>query len=561
MTRWLFKSRRPISLFFIVCILHGNSSCYYYTYRSDLNPTMEKLDYLRSSPDYLILHQNKSAWNMHNVTINKDAQTMTGTLRELPTDHQKYETTKPYPGSTNRYIKSHKKFGATPQVINEVHIYTKDLQALATGSEVVIPLSAISKIDVYDPDTGATTASWVLGSLGFGGGGLGLLVMVIVLLTSCPFLYIDNGNEYVFAGEIFGGAIFQSIERDDYLLLPQLKTEGEIKMFIANKLKEQQFINKIELMQIGHAPGVKALADRYGKVHAVSRPQMPLSAKANGFDISGEMKKLDSTYFAFDRTEGKDYFNEVVLTFPKPAGSSEGHLVLNGKNSLWGDYVFGEFTNLFGAQYMPWVEKQNKKTDDPNWALDQGLAMKAFVEVNGEWKYIDQVDLVGPLASRDIVVPIDLAGHSGNEVKVKLTAGFMMWELDFAGLDFSQDNGLDVKYYSPSSAITHDGKDARPSLSETDTNYLAQPNVGDDVSIVFSVEQKPGLEYNYVFHSRGYYNHVREYEGLPDISELVSFRKEGRFSNFSKEKFDELNEVMKVAELSARAPEVSSNSN
>jgi hypothetical protein len=185
--------------------------------------------------------------------------------------------------------------------------------------------------------------------------------------------------------------------------------------------------------------------------------------------------------------------------------------------------------------------------------------MKVYVEIDGKWEYADQADLVGPLAFRNMVVPINLSKHTGQEVRIKLSAGFMLWELDYAGLDFSDDSEVEKRIIQATTALTQDSVDVRKQLSTVDQSYLEQLMTGDAMTAEFRFEEEPGLAYDYVLYSRGYYNHVREYEGLPEVTTLLSFKKDGKFSEFSKEKFDEMQEIMKVAEISAsvkRDPEL-----
>ncbi len=550
--------QRGLSLFLIVVVLNSMVGCYYYTYRVDSAPSIAKIDKLKNSPNYIIIHQADQAFNLKNVKVDQQGQILSGVLQALSPDHLKYLETKSHPGSTNRYKKKTKgSVVGTPRVVNEVHFYVKDI-SLNEGEEIAIPLASIEKIEVYDPDTGATTASFFFGGVGIVIGTL-TLVFIIILLTksSCPFVYVNNGDEYVFAGEIYSGAIFQSIERDDYLMLPKIITDQLLDIKVANKLKEQQYINQLGVMQVSHPTETRVLPDRQGAVHLITNQVRLTEAIVDNEDITPLLQHHDSTNFTFNSEKGKDFFNEVTLTFPKSSLSKEGHLVMHAKNSLWGDYLFGEFTKLFGSKYSSWIEKQNKKptVETASWAVDQGLAMKVYVEINNEWKFVDIVDLVGPLAFRDLVVPIDLTNHHSETLKIKLSSGFMMWDLDYVGMDYSADSGMEVKYLNPSQAITNEGENVVTSMMSCDQEYLAQKKTGDEVTVSFplNVVKREGVEYDYILHSRGYYQHVRDYDGSPEITTLLSFKLQGRFSRFSKEKYDEMNQIMQVAEISASA--------
>lgn len=552
------KISKIISWAMIFALLNINFSCYYYTNKIDTHPTTEKLDVLKNSPNYMIIHQGDLAYYLSNVKVDQQNQQLSGVLLALPPDHLKYKDTKPEPGSANRYIKSgsSKKKVYTPHVINEVHLYVHDL-ILQENTSLTIPIALIEKIEVYDPDTGATTASWVFGTIGVVAG-VFVLIIVVVLLTksSCPFIYIDNGEEFVFAGEIYSGAIFKSIERDDYLLLPKT-TRDTLEIIVSNKLKEKQFINQLRLLEVRHPSGTRILPDRLGNAHLIRKPVNISHAEVGLEDVTSLLEHHDNSQFTFNVQHRDDYFNEVIITFPKDDNAKEGHLVLNAKNSLWGDYVFGEFTKLFGKKYTSWVDKQNKKAapDMKGWTADQGLAMKVYIEKGNEWKLVDNVDLVGPLAYRDLVVPINLNGHTSDIIKIKLTAGFMLWDLDYVGMDYSADDGLEVRVINPSSAITHDGENVLAQITSTNEAYLAQKKTGDEayVSFPLGINNTPEVVRNYILHSRGYYNHVREYTQNTQLPTLLSFKLPGRFSKFSKEKLDEMNLLLPVVEISALA--------
>ena len=72
--------------------------------------------------------------------------------------------------------------------------------------------------------------------------------------------------------------------------------------------------------------------------------------------------------------------------------------------------------------------------------------------------------VIGPLASRDVVVPLPLtaADPASPTVDVRLTSGFMFWELDAARLDATPRAALTVHRLAPVSARDHAGADARP---------------------------------------------------------------------------------------------------
>lgn len=256
------------------------------------------------------------------------------------------------------------------------------------------------------------------------------------------------------------------------------------------------------------------------------------------------MQVRDSHMFLFNEGDKEKLKSELLLTFSKSEADKEGKLVLNLKHSLWLDYIYGEFTKLFGSYYNSWAEKQKFESKDKlnRWFFDQELPLKVYVKKNNSWEYVDYVDLIGPLAAaRDVVVPLkQLSAIEGDRIEVKIESGFMFWELDYVGLDVTPNEQVQVQHASSSTALTNKGEDVFGLLAGTDEKYLQQLQVGDQVELNFKAPEPGEKKVSVFLHTRGYYEHIREYEGVPDMLELMAFRKPGKFTSFSKEKYLEL---------------------
>jgi hypothetical protein len=197
-----------ISLVLLVAFLNLVIGCSYY--KVTTTPTdATAIQQMQKNGKYIILHQGNDVWHLKNITINEGKKEMAGIIELLSHDHHAYLHTKP--NATNRYNSS------KDYPIYEVHIYASKNVA-DENSQIKIPLAAISKIEIYDQAVGATIASFVFTSIGIVAG-VFVIAMVILFLTksSCPFVYISNGSSYHFAGEMYGGAIYSSLERDDFM--------------------------------------------------------------------------------------------------------------------------------------------------------------------------------------------------------------------------------------------------------------------------------------------------------------------------------------------------------
>jgi hypothetical protein len=389
--------------------------------------------------------------------------------------------------------------------------------------------------------------------------GIFVLIGIIVLLTksSCPFVYTHNGEGYEFTGETYGGAIFAPLERDDFMPLPSIvPTEEEYRLRITNELKEKQYTNLAELWVVQHPAEAEVLVDNKGIVHTYSQLQAPVQVlSVSGESCLEQVRIKDKASYLFNEDTPDNQPTELILTFDKPAQATQGKLVLHAQNSLWLDYLFGEFTKKFGSYYNTWAAGQKEESYEKlyQWQTGQGIPLSVYLETSRGWELVDHIESVGPLASRDLVVPVNLSGVEVKEqIRLKLASGFMFWEVDYAGIDYTADMPVTLKKCKPATAINEKGQDMSLALSQKDDLYLQQLQPGTAVTITYqpALPAVSGTKLSTFLHTRGYYEHVREYEGAPDIPELISFRKTGRFIEFSKEKYREINQEMKLTAIS-----------
>jgi hypothetical protein len=345
---------------------------------------------------------------------------------------------------------------------------------------------------------------------------------------------------FVFEGETFGGAIMQNQQRDDYMPLPSIKSvEGTYRVLISNELKEKQYTDRANLIVVNHSESEKVLLDKSGQPHVIANPQTPLFAHSLGGDeLSDILREKDRQVFMFNEPDFDE--NALMLQFDKPANAALGKLVFNAKNTLWLDYLFGKFNEKFGDRYNSWMEKRQKDSREERLQkeLENGFPLSVHVKTVDGWKLVDYLHTVGPLADRNFVVPIDLTQVEGDAVTVKLSTGFMFWEVDQVAMDFSYDKTCRVKRLYPEAAVDNRGNDVKDKLWETDNDYLAQEAVGQTAEVRFrELPKRPGEEQTVFLHANGYYELIREYEGIPEISELIKFKKPGYFMQFSKEMY------------------------
>ena len=481
---------------------------------------------------FIILHYGDSAWHFRDI-IAGDSM-VTGYLYPLR-GHDKYKTTNP--DGVSRYKRSVRHDES--EVLNEVHIYTTELteQGFIQAS---FPAAAVNRIEVFDPAVGATVASYVFS-------GLAIAIPVIVavaLLTkeSCPFIYVSDDDSYKFIGEIYSGAIYPSLERDDYLPLPEAKPgQAEYMIKMTNEVHEIQNTNLAELQVIDHPSGTTVLMDKYGNYQTMVNPQSPAEAmNLKGKNILDVIMERDTLlYFGNNLEKDESSTDGIILKFKRPPDASHAKLVIKAKSTFWLDYVFTRFHSLFGDQYDCWVTKQETIPDRQmkEWSIEQKIPLLVYVEKKGEWKFVDYYNVTGPMAAREDVLPIDLTDIKTDTIRIKLEYGFMFWEIDYAAIDFSPNAEVIQRTAMLEEAIENKETDVKKLLESTDLFYYVQDEIGDNADMKFTIPPRIREEQSLFLHSRGYYKILLEGKGKQQVKYLLSFRKKGRFPEYSNQLF------------------------
>ena len=535
---WFSKT---VSIVLTVLLLNL-SGCYYYKVRPAVDSSTEVVKEQQDLNKFLVLHHGENVWDFTDITI--DGQIISGELNQF-TEHEMYKTTDP--NRANRYRP--KKFPEENAVINEVHIYISEYSETVNGRVSISPES-IERIDVYDRDTAATVSSWIFTGVLIGAGVFALM-MIIVLLTksSCPFIYTWNGEFFEFTGEIYSGAIQPALERHDYLPLPGLKPDNGIyKIKMSNEVREIQHTNLTELIVFDHPSSTGVLIDKYGDYHTISNMVPPFEAtNLDGKNILNYVFKKDSlNYFGDAITKDQSVNDGIIMKFIIPENAGSAKLVINAKNSLWLDYLFSRFHEMFGEDYNNFQAKQRDATHKElnKWYLEQNIPLSIYIENNGDWEFVDYYNLIGPMAFKEDIIKFDIPANGSDEITIKLETGYLFWEIDFLAIDFSIDRTIDYRVIPVNSAVDNKSMDIKSTLLKDDNEYYVQQDIGDEAILNFKVPDITDESQTVFLHSKGYYIILRDLEGKANKKVLKGFRKKGRFSEYSIEIFNEFRNSM-----------------
>ena len=519
---------RFMAVFMAACTLSLSLSCNYYRVR-DVPITQEtitsSIQEFNQTHNYALINQS---WHLENLVVNEDERSISGTV-QLPSEEHRYEK-KRNSEKTYRYYKD------IQQPFNELHFNVSSNVSPIPGEALTIPFADIQSISVNDKNTGKKTLNIVASTVGVF---FATILIYAALKSSCPFVYVKTGEEYYFKGELYPGVITPNMQRIDYLPIGNISPDqGQITIMVTNELREVQRTDLLQLWVAQHDPEVKLALDKNGNLHSFAHLQSPGKlSNRSGVVAEAALLKTDSEYYAFNNDiASATSTRELVLRFDRPKMADKAKLLLTAKNSIWLDYVFGKFNEQFGSYYNTFQKNQQElpKETGEQWAKNQSIPLSVYLKTTKGWELVEQISTVGPMAVRDLAIPLSLEALSGEQVEIKLECGFMFWELDYAGIDYTENKAFTLNKITPDSAIDETGNDVTFLLSQADDQYLLQPEIGNAVTVKFNVTpQEAGFVQTAFLINKGYYNYIRDYDGIPNFKKLKTFRENFAFTRYS----------------------------
>ncbi|MFD2202013.1 hypothetical protein [Shivajiella indica] len=486
----------------------------------------------------IILHSNQGVFLIKNFIVNEESESILGFLAEVPEDNQRYLQAK---GKKYNYKNSE------PEVLREAHIYTGvDLNNLPVniGDQVNIPLNSINKLEVIERDKKRSSENTVFTVLGVTAGAL-VVAGTITVLTSCPFISAYDGQEFVLQGESFGGAVYPSLAREDFIPLPALDVGREMKVMIHNELKERQYNDFADLIMVSHLPGEQVVVDPNGNLKIVKQKIGPSIASLNqDKDVLPRLTESDNFLTNFNELEDESAINQILVGFDYPRSEYKPTLYLNLRNTYWLDHLFGEFTSKFGSKHVTWQEKQRERPAEEllAWQESQYMPLAISVKTKGGWKEVQKLKTIGPLINREVAISLEGFEIEGPTVEIALTTGFMFWEIDQVALVLVEEvSPNSIKLLKPNLVLDENGNDVIKPLLEKDGVYLEQLEMGNRAYISYYFDAfNPNKHYTAFLHTSGYYEPIRDFKGKPDRKFLTKFKKPGTLPKYSRFKYLEL---------------------
>jgi hypothetical protein len=444
-------------------------------------------------------------------------------------------------------------------VLNEVHLYSQ--AAMNDSSHLSIPLKDFDRLDVYEIDkknTNKSTARSIVGITLTTAAAVGIIIAIAdenskptpaptPQTYSCsPQVYLTDSGQTELQGTLYSGALYASLERTDWLPLHMSGPAGNhLQITLQGKKEEDIFVHSVELMQVTHNDKEHALIDRKGQILMYKDPVAPEKTDIGHHqDAIQEIMARDGKYYSFTNHPKEEYSSDIVFEFRKPRGISTGKLIINAKNSWWSYYLFSQFKSLYGDSYPGLLLRKDKA--DPKKVLqcelDQFLPLLVSVKDKGKWKYVDYFPTSGNTRARDLIMNLDLSDFSNSDhVQIRLQTTFMFWDLDYAGMDFSQENSFQVSVI-PASKEYKEQPGTGVASETCDDQTALEIKDGEKLKLQFEINGDRGYDSKNSFFlvGKGYYHDNTAFEGKPRYAELLRFMGKGAFDKYSREKFTDL---------------------
>lgn len=536
----IYKKSKVATLVCVLLFAGSITGCYQQFYRTNTRQSADRdiLQRLQASNKFFIVHFPDRNAGLRNVSVNQN--TIEGDEILLPAEHT--SELKPKTKGSN-VVKRFDK----DSVLMQVHLYTST-PSVSKG-RISIPISDISRMDVYEFDRNATTLSHTISTVGVIVTSVAVITAaVFAIICNCPQVYVENNGNAQYNGGMYSGAIYSTLERKDYMPLPELNIiNNQLKISVKNAPHEEQFINGIQLLKVNHNPGEKVLSDRHGKIFSYKEPQPAYSINT---DNILSLQKKDGDHYAFNSSTSNNTA-DIIMKFKTNNTGGKAKLIVNAKNSAWSGLVFKEFSSLFGESAEAWKNKQEQA--DPavleNWQKDQALPLMVYLKSGDKWQFIDYFPLTGNTASRDMILEFDIVKSNSDFIEIKIETVFRFWDLDYVALDLTKGSPTTTEYIDPEKAITGSGMDQKKSLLKNDKDYVELKG-NDGVDLHFALSPASGNNASsYFLVSQGYYHNLTKHTGKARTMELLSIKSKGGFNNFSKRKYEFMNQELAKYEV------------
>ncbi len=309
---------------------------------------------------------------------------------------------------------------------------------------------------------------------------------------SCPFVFVDNGEEYVFDAEPFAGAVLSAAARDDHILLRSARaSDGVYRMRVANLLEEVDYIDALSLVVVDHSARDQAVFDVQGQPRLVRDPAPAIRATDGaGRDIAEVIAADDDWWWHSEAPGAGDsrIHDRIRLRFRVPKGADRAVLLFTAKNTTWSTAIAQQYAERFGAwlglfwrlyERVPGIEKRLERR-----MRKEGAQPELLLRVGSKWKHVGYLYEVGPRLERTQALRFELPRRHRGEIELQLVTGRLLWDIDQVALAVAASPATRVTEIRASKASAAGVADARGRVRRADHKYIVL-NKGETLEAEF----------------------------------------------------------------------------
>lgn len=338
-------------------------------------------------------------------------------------------------------------------------------------------------------------------------------VLSVAIFGSCPTIYTETDSAMVLESELFSNSIAPMLEKRDITdIHSRPDEEGLMHLEIRNEALETHYINHLELLEVSKRKGQRIVADSDGRIYGLSEFADPIAAIHKDEDIRSVLTESDS--LAFESTIGElegsediqwDYIN---LEFA-PGISDKGALFFELRNSLFPTVLLYDF--LLGSQGVESLDWIGKDLETVSGAVALGdfnytyMGLRIEQKMEDEYKEIGRIPNTGPIAPREIAVPVNHMPQDTLRFRLKFLAD--SWRIDKLKLarEISEPQYRFIPVASIQNAEGETGTGYLSLINEADEQYFVT-TPGDRFTATFETTlPDAGFEYSYMLAGQGYY--------------------------------------------------------
>jgi hypothetical protein len=372
---------------------------------------------------------------------------------------------------------------------------------------------------------------------------------------SCPLIYSETDAGWRLDSGTFGGAIMRSLRRTDVDNLDFARPRGGVlTLKLANELAETDFVDAIDVLAVDHARDTTVSPAPDGTLHALGPLDGPMQARDfSGRDVLSSVNRADGRSWESElRTRdpmSADARDGIELSFRRRDNAPAARLAVDARNTPWSSFLLGEFVAAHGSQTASWYAGLEAEPAQAA-AMQALLAQEAFLRVS-VWTDAGWVDRgfaweAGPEVVKRQVIPLDLAGVTGEIVRIRLHAPASFWLVDYVGLDTGIEPRFSVRTLGAQRPTAGAGREVLDTLAVADGREQ-RFETGESVELQFDVPpDEPGRARSYLVRSTGWYRIHTAEEGDPDLALLGSVMKPGGVAGVSAVRLNDALERLRV---------------